>query len=61
MFLGLKMICDLEMNEMLNKSEVYVSIEEISKEIEKEDICAGYLLQLLRYMACFKLFDGKFG
>ena len=55
------MICDLEMNEMLNKSEVYVSIEEISKEIEKEDICAGYLLQLLRYMACFKLFDGKFG
>ena len=56
----LKVIYDLKINEILNKNGGFMSIDEISKEIENEDINAGYLLRLMRYMACFKLFDEKF-
>ena len=56
----LKVIYDLKINEILNKNGDFMSIENISKEIENEDINAGYLLRLMRYMTCFKLFDEKF-
>ena len=55
----LNVIYDLKINEILNKNEGYMSIEEISKEIKNEDINVGYLLRLMRYMTCFKLFDEK--
>ena len=55
----LNVIYDLKINEILNKNEGYMSIEEISQEIKNEDINVGYLLRLMRYMTCFKLFDEK--
>ena len=55
----LNVIYDLKINEILIKNEGYMSIEEISKEIKNEDINVGYLLRLMRYMTCFKLFDER--
>ena len=56
----LKVIYDLKINEILNKNGGFISIEEISKEIENKNINVGYLLRLMRYMVCFELFDEKF-